>query len=159
MKPTIAGAALTLAFACTALVCASRVSAASVLPVYPGFVRTSVRMPHGTKVCGHMLTLKEYRATGSASFETVVKWYQQRLAGGTRVDILNDEGDRAAAVFTAGGADAAATNLLSGDTIIALEHFDPPYSRSEIALTIRAEHSDAAARAQIRAQFHCDEGI
>ncbi|GEM_PF-4962425 len=155
MKATIVLPALMIAVAC-GVARVSQASEAGALPVYPGSMPLTEHVPGATKVCGHMLTWKEYRATGNASLGTVATWYQQHLPGSTRLDMAPGEVAHVT-VFAAGGAGAAAISALSGDTTIALEHFAPPYSQTEISLMIRAERGDAAARAQAKAQFHCDD--
>jgi hypothetical protein len=157
MKQLIVRAALTIAFAISAFALVDRASAAGTLPVYPGSVLMSTQ-PGATKICGRVLTMKMYSAATGASVASIVDWYQKRLSGGTRLDISAAGAGRSAEVFAAGGAYAVAISALSSSTIITLEHFDPPYSRSQIALMVRAElHGDAAARAQAKALFHCND--
>lgn len=149
--------ALLVAFAFGALAGVGKASAASALPVYPGAVLLAYQMPGATKICGHMLTMKSYHAPPGASFTMVVAWYEQRLPGGAHLDFNVAGAGRNATVFARGGADAAAVTSVAGETNIALEHFNPAYAPDEISEMNRAEHGDAAARAQIKAKFHCND--
>ncbi len=140
---------------------------ASDLPIYPGATKIPTHLKASTVSCGHKIEVIPYETAASA--KTVAKWYEGKIPGRTVIDqsstdsgdvdtqitVLNPDGSEGVNVHQTvlGNArlQAAAKQLGSDKTQIAITTYTPPLGAGYIALETRAVHHDSAALAQLKA--------
>jgi hypothetical protein len=140
---------------------------ASDLPIYPGATKIPTHVKGSTVSCGHKIEVIPYETAANA--KTVAKWYEGKIPGGTVIDqsttdagdvdtqimVMKPDGSEGVNVHQSvlGNAklQAAAKQLGSDKTEIALTTFTPPLGAGYVALESRAVHGDSAALAQLKA--------
>jgi hypothetical protein len=133
------------------------------VPVYPGAVKMPTQVKP-MKWCGHTISMAVYHAP-KADLNSVMTWYASKLPGATKImdktlshgpssssqaaEMISGDGRQVAFGMEMHVSGLAAKYAADVDgTTISVGTYDPPISPDDLALMMKADQGDAAAKAQ-----------